>query len=90
MDAVEHPHPTHVTVTFPLAPEPYHHDYARNTTAQVVLADALAAFGVPGGGTDRYYLVHDGQEVQPTQTVGELAGHAEALHLGLRTETTSG
>lgn len=90
MDAPEHPHPVHVTVTFALAPVPYHHDYSRDTTAQTVLTDALAAFGVPGGGADRYFLVHDGQEVRPDQTVGELAGHAEALHLALRTETTSG
>jgi hypothetical protein len=90
MEATEHPHPIHVTVTFALATGPYRHDYPRDTTAQTVLTDAMAAFSVASDGTDRFFLSHDGQEVPLDQTLDELAGHAEALHLALRTETTSG
>ncbi len=83
-------HEIKTTVTSALAEHPYHHDYAPRVTAASVLADALTAFGFTSDGTTRYYLFHDGHEVPPEAAVGELAGHAKALHLKLRTETTNG
>ncbi|MFE6049486.1 hypothetical protein ACFQ6N_01870 [Kitasatospora sp. NPDC056446] len=84
------PHEIKTTVTSSLAGHPYQHDYAPRATAASVLSDAMASFGFTSDGTTRYYLFHDGHEVPPETTVGELAGHAKALHLGLRTETTNG
>ncbi|MGW4905662.1 hypothetical protein [Streptomyces sp. NPDC004270] len=78
------------TVTSALAGHPYQHAYAPQVTAASVLSDTLTAFGFASDGTTRYYLFFDGHEVPPEATVGELAGHARALHLKLRTETTNG
>lgn len=78
------------TVTSSLAGHPYHRGYTPQVTAATVLSDAMAAFGFTSDGTTSYYLFHDGHEVPPEETVGELAGHAKALHLGLRTKTTNG
>ncbi|MBY8882716.1 hypothetical protein [Actinacidiphila acidipaludis] len=86
----EHPHQIRTTVDFALATKPYVHEYAPETTAATVLSDALTAFGTVQDGTTRYFLFHSGHEVPPDQTVRQLAGHAEALHLGLRTQTTNG
>ncbi|HCT80362.1 MAG TPA: hypothetical protein DGG94_01020 [Micromonosporaceae bacterium] len=79
-----------VKVTFATANHPYDHEYARTALIGTVLQDALAAFGVAPDGTTRYYLKHDGDEVPVDKTVGEIAGHARALHLKLRTETIQG
>jgi hypothetical protein len=38
----------------------------------------------------RYYLVHDGAEVPGDKTVSEVTGHADAVHLKLRTELIRG
>ncbi|BBC30572.1 uncharacterized protein SGFS_018660 [Streptomyces graminofaciens] len=84
------PHEIKITVTSALAGHPYQRDYAPQVTAMSVLSDALTAFGFASDGTTRYYLFFDGHEVPPEATVGELAGHAKALHLKLRTETTNG
>ncbi|MEW2386592.1 hypothetical protein AB0873_31840 [Micromonospora sp. NPDC047707] len=84
------PHDIKVTVTFAAAERPYRHEYAGSVTIGTVLGDSLAAFGVTADGTTRYYLKHDGDEVPVDKTVGEIAGHAHALHLKLRTETIQG
>ncbi len=55
-----------------------------------MLTDALAAFAVTSDGTSRYYLVHGGDEVPGDKTVDEVAGHAHALQLKLRTELIQG
>ncbi|MGW1966229.1 hypothetical protein ACWCPD_38950 [Streptomyces sp. NPDC001935] len=78
------------TVEFALAPKPFVREYAPEATAATVLADALAAFQPGNDGTTRFYLFHSGHEVPPEETVGQLAGHTKALHVGLRTETTNG
>jgi hypothetical protein len=79
-----------VTVTFAAAPGPYQHTYDPAATVATVQADAMIAFNITTGGTDRYFLVHDGVEVPPEDTVGQLAGKARDLHFKLRTETISG
>ncbi|MFE7183023.1 hypothetical protein [Streptomyces erythrochromogenes] len=84
------PHGIKTTVTSALAEHPYKHDYTPPVTAASVLSDALTAFGFASDGTTRYYLFHNGHEVPPEATVGQLAGHAKAIHLKLRTETTNG
>lgn len=86
----EKPHPVKVTVTFAAAGRPYVNDYADSTPTSTVLADALTAFAITSDGTSRYYLVHDGGEVPGNKTVGEVAGHAAAVHLKLRTELIQG
>jgi hypothetical protein len=83
-------HDIEVTVTFATADRPYHREYAGTAAIGTVLGDSLAAFGVAADGTTRYYLKHDGDEVPVDKTVGEIAGHAHALHLKLRTETIQG
>jgi hypothetical protein len=79
-----------VKVTFAAADRPYDHEYADTVQIATVLTDALAAFAVASDGTTRYYLVHGGDEVPGDKTVGEVAGHARALHLKLRTELIQG
>lgn len=83
-------HEIKTTVNSALAEHPYQHDYSPEVTAATVLSDALTAFDFTSDGTTRYYLFHDGHEIPPEAMVGELAGHAKALHLKLRTETTNG
>jgi hypothetical protein len=79
-----------VTVAFAAATHPYRHTYDRSTVAATVQADAMLAFEITTDGTDRYFLVHDGGEVPPDKTIGQLADKAHDLHLALRTETISG
>ncbi len=79
-----------VTVTFAVADQPYHQEYLGTVPIATVLADAMTAFAVASDGTTRYYLMHDGDEVPGDKTVGEVAGHAHALHLKLRTELIQG
>ena len=83
-------HDIETTVTFAAAERPYHHTYDPATAIGDVLTDALKSFGITSDGTSRYYLLHDGVEVPPTSTVGEVAGHAHGLRLALRTETIQG
>jgi hypothetical protein len=86
----EKTHKIEVTVAFAAADRPYHHEYADTALIATVLTEALAAFTVTSDGTTRYYLVHGGDEVPGDKTVGEVAGHAHALHLKLRTELIQG
>jgi hypothetical protein len=86
----EKSHHVKVNVTFAAADRPYRHEYADGTLISTVLADALTAFAITSDGTSRYYLVHDGGEVPGDKTVGEVAGHAKAIHLKLRTELIQG
>lgn len=86
----EQSHEVKVTVTFSAADRPYDHEYAASTLISTVLADALTAFAITSDGTSRYYLSHDGGEVPGDKTVREVAGHAEAVHLKLRTELIQG
>jgi hypothetical protein len=79
-----------VKVTFAAADHPHNHEYSGTVPIGTVLQDAMAAFGVANDGTTRYYLKHDGDEVPVDKTVGDVAGHARALHLKLRTETIQG
>ena len=84
------PEQIQVTVPFAAGSGTYHHDYTSTTTAQAVVQDALQFYGVnPADGT-RYYLVTEGTEIAPTQTLGSLLEHGRALRLPLRTETVSG
>ncbi|TDD87338.1 hypothetical protein E1293_08000 [Actinomadura darangshiensis] len=78
------------TVSFAAAHQPYQHDYEPIVMLQQVLNDALTAFAIHPDGTSRYYFLHKGNEADLTQTLGEVADHAHALHLRLRTETISG
>lgn len=90
------------TVTFPAsAKEAYKHKYAPETTAQTVVADAVAHYELPNDGTTRFYLYADGSEVDVTRTLESLlpedddgkGGGSQGVHklaLGLRTETVSG
>jgi hypothetical protein len=83
-------HKIKVTVTFAVADQPYHREYIGTAPISTVLADAMAAFAVASDGTTRYYLMHDGDEVPGDKTVGEVAGHAHAVHFKLRTELIQG
>jgi hypothetical protein len=85
-------------VSFAAAHEQFRKPYPPATTATTVLTDALRVFEITSDGTTRYYLLLDGHEVGPDETVGELASRHEhgpdhehrALKLKLRTETISG
>ncbi|GLZ32028.1 hypothetical protein Lesp02_42160 [Lentzea sp. NBRC 105346] len=79
-----------VTVTFATAPKPFREDFEPRTQLSVVLDAALKEFGITADGTTRYYLLHKDDEPALTVTLADLAGHAHAVHLRLRTETTQG
>ncbi|MBI1759232.1 MAG: hypothetical protein HYR62_08415 [Actinobacteria bacterium] len=86
-------HHVEVVVTFAAAARPYEHEYPKATTVGQVLSDALAAFGIAADGTTRYYLLHDGSEVDAGTFLDDLRGghgHGHQVKLALRTETISG
>jgi hypothetical protein len=97
MDKAARPHgndDVEVHVTFAAAGKPYNHKYEATTTIATMLQDALTFFGIQTDGTTRYFFLADGDEQDPTTTVGAIAeagpGHSKSIKLSLRTETISG
>jgi hypothetical protein len=80
-----------VNVTFPLGHEgPYQHTSAPETTVAQILAAAMAHFGVQPEPNVDYYLTAHGERQELTATVGDIAGHAEAVAFRLIKEITQG
>ncbi len=80
-----------VNVTFPLSHEgPYQHNSDPDVTVGQVLAAAMTHFGVTPEPNVDYYLTAHGQWQLPTTTIGDIAGHAEAVAFRLIKEITQG
>jgi hypothetical protein len=80
-----------VTVTFPLGKEgPYQATLVSDTTIVYVLAQAMNHFGVTQEPNIVYYLTAHGEKQEPTTTVGQVAGQAEAVSFRLVKEITQG
>jgi len=84
------PKPIHVTVTFPLAKQPYQDSVASQTTVGEIRKAAMEKFGVTEETQSRYYLTFKGERQQDSTTVDSLAGHAEALKFTLVKELIQG
>jgi hypothetical protein len=86
-----------VTVTYPAACKPFEEkDAARSETIATLKAAVLKAFGLsegtsPDGTTTTYRLYHGKQPLEDlNQTLGTVAGNADALHLKLAQQITQG
>lgn len=90
--AVDKKHDTkNVKVTFPIAHEgPYTATDAGTTAAAVVLAAAKAHFHVVDDAQHTYVLAFDGQNVEGTATLDEIAGHAHDVKFALVKKITQG
>jgi hypothetical protein len=84
------PKPIHVTVTFPLAKQPYQDAVPPQTTVGEVRKAAMENFGVNEEPQSKYYLTFKGERQQDSTTIGDLAGHAEAVKLTLVKELIQG
>lgn len=85
-----------VVVTYPAAAKPFETDAERTETEGQLKAAVLTAFGLtegqlPGGNVATYTL-YDGKTPleNPNQTLGEIAGHREALHFKLAQQIVQG
>ncbi len=94
-----HKHDTlkEVSVTYPAARKPFEEkDVPRSETVGTLKAAVLKAFGLtegtsPDGTTTTYRLYHGKQPLDDlSQTLGNVAGEADALHLKLAQEITQG
>jgi hypothetical protein len=72
-----------VTVSFPVAPHPYHDAVAPDTTVGTVRGPAMASFGIGEDPQHEYYLTHRGERQPDDRTIGEAAGHAHAVKFNL-------
>jgi hypothetical protein len=83
-----------VTVAFPLSGrDTFHGRYARNDTVGTVRAAAMSHFGVAEEPGTRYYLTddrNDDRELSDSETIGTVAGQAEAVHLTLVKDLVQG
>jgi hypothetical protein len=86
----------HVTVTYPSAVRPFQGEFDPATTVGALKMRVLDAFGLtegtmPDGTTVTYTLYHQKTPLETLgQTLGEIAGHAQALELKLAQEITQG
>ncbi|PWN02571.1 hypothetical protein DJ010_12715 [Nocardioides silvaticus] len=83
-----------VHATFAAATKQFNEKFTSATPLATVLAAVLAFFNIESDGTTRYFFVANGDEQDPSTTVGAIAedgpGHSHSVKLSLRTETISG
>ena len=86
-----------VTVTYVAAPKPFdQEDVARSESLGTVKHEALQFFHLtegtsPDGTATTYTLYHDKKPLENlNETLGDVAGHADALHLKLVQEIKQG
>lgn len=83
-----------VTVAFPLSGrDTFHSRYARNDAVGTVRTAAMNHFGVMEEPGTRYYLTddrHNDRELPDSETIGTVAGQAEAVHLTLVKDLVQG
>jgi hypothetical protein len=80
-----------VTVTFPLGKEgPDQATLTPDTTVGYVLTQAMTHFGVSQEPNVVFYLSAHGEKQEPTRTLGQVAGEAEAVTFRLVKEITQG
>lgn len=82
--------PIQVTVTFPLGKTPFHADATATQTIGELRSAAMNHFGVSPDSQTQYYLTHNGQRLDDTKTVGDVAGPAHGLKLTLVKELIQG
>jgi TUG ubiquitin-like domain len=86
-----HEHDIEVTVSFPLAGKgPFRVEVPPDTTAGAVLAQAMEHFGVVDDSTERYFLTHDGDPIDPSKTVGAIVGKSDSVKFTLAKELIQG
>ena len=83
-------HDIQVTVTFPLAPKPYHGDFSPAATVGQVRSAAMGVFGAQEEPSTVYYLTHNGDRLPDERTLGDIADHANGLKLRLVKELVQG
>jgi len=85
-----------VVVTYPAAAKPFETDAERSETVGQLKAAVLKAFGLtegqlPGGNVASYTLYNDKTPLENlNETLGEIAGHREALHFKLAQQIVQG
>lgn len=82
--------PIQVTVTFPLAPKPYHGDFGTTATVGQVRSAAMADFNAQEEASTVYYLTHNGDRLPDDRTLGQVTDHAKGLKLRLVKELVQG
>lgn len=85
-----HQHEIQVTVTFPLAAQPFHGAFADSTTAGQVRLAAMAKFGAAEDPASVFYLTHNGDRLSDDRLLADVAGHASGLKLRLVKDLVQG
>ena len=79
-----------VVVTFPLGQGPYQTEEQPDTTVGAIRLAAMNFFGVVEDPQYTFYLSHSGAPVDNSKTIGEIAGHAQAVKFTLVKEIVQG
>ncbi|MDP9226032.1 MAG: hypothetical protein M3P18_19775 [Actinomycetota bacterium] len=81
----------HVTVSFPITKKgPFQEKVSPETTVGTVRDAAMQHFEVQDDSQFTYVLAHDGKEQDNNTTIGDIAGHAEAVKFTLVKKITQG
>ncbi len=84
-------HDIRATVDFSFSEKaPFEAGYEPTTTLSVVRKAAMEYFGAEEDPTHVFYLSHDRKREDDSRTVGEVAGHAEAVKFRLVKELIQG
>lgn len=84
MDSTKAPPTIRVTVTFPIASQPYSDDaVSPDATVGSIRGAAMTAFGIANDPGATYYLTARGEQQPDERTIGEIAGPARAVQLRL-------
>lgn len=73
----------HVTVTFPLAGQPFRGPFSATTTVGQVRAAAMTQFAAHEDQASVFYLTHNGDRLADSVTLATIADHANGLKLRL-------
>jgi len=74
-------HDIQVTVTFPLAGQPFHDGFSPMTTVGQVRSAAMTKFGAAEDPASVFYLTHNGERLADQRTLADFADHALKFRL---------
>lgn len=83
-------HEIQVTVTFPLAGQPFHGTFSPSVTVGQVRSEAMKKFGAAEDPASVFYLTHNGDRLIDERTLADIADHANGLKLRLVKDLVQG
>jgi hypothetical protein len=90
MSEKQQQHDIQVTVTFPLAGQPFHDGFSPTTTVGQVRSAAMTTFGATEDPASVFYLTHNGERLGDERTLADVADHANGLNFRLVKDLVQG